>query len=213
MKHCKISAFLELTVRRHKNISSLLRSEPDLMYFVFEYANKGTLFNFLKENKKSLDSSLKASLGSDIARGLNFLHFNNILHRDIKLDNILVSKRAGNNLLFQLKYENDRYTAVLGDFGIAYNRTSSIRLPQYIGEQNIWRRMDYSSDIRALLFVLWQIDTGIIEHNNALLNPQKVLRDIDAGHPFSAAKSLVVFTPLQKWWNDALLRNLVDSNK
>lgn len=56
---------------------------------VMEYIQKGALTNLLKN---PISSRLKCKIILDVARGINFMHKNNIFHRDLKPDNVLVSK-------------------------------------------------------------------------------------------------------------------------
>lgn len=46
----------------------------------------------------SLDHAL--AIGSDIIRGLEEVHSKNILHRDIKIENILVKESNGKKVIF-----------------------------------------------------------------------------------------------------------------
>ena len=54
-----------------------------------EYANCGDLQNYLKNNFKNLNWSDKKKLAFQIADGLNYLHNENILHRDLVSINII----------------------------------------------------------------------------------------------------------------------------
>jgi serine/threonine protein kinase len=53
-----------------------------------EYVPGGSLTKLLE--KTQLSEKLKGNILLDIAKGLLFLHNNNIYHRDLKPDNVLV---------------------------------------------------------------------------------------------------------------------------
>ncbi|XP_071694330.1 mitogen-activated protein kinase kinase kinase 18 [Rutidosis leptorrhynchoides] len=61
------------------------------MYNLFmEYAPFGTISDMIKKHNGSLDESLIRSYIKQILMGLDHIHLNNIVHRDIKCDNLLL---------------------------------------------------------------------------------------------------------------------------
>jgi len=81
----------------HPNIIKLIEvhETTQYIYLVMELCNGGGLSDCLedhmKKNKKPFSEEIVQYLMRQIVSGLNHLHKKNILHRDIKLDNILVN--------------------------------------------------------------------------------------------------------------------------
>ena len=50
---------------------------------VLEYADSGTLRNYLQENSESIDWNLKLKFAYEIASVISCLHENDIIHRDL----------------------------------------------------------------------------------------------------------------------------------
>ena len=81
----------------HPNIIKLIEvhETSQYIYLVMELCNGGGLSDCLedhmKKNKKPFSEEIVQYLMRQIVSGLNYLHKKNILHRDIKLDNILVN--------------------------------------------------------------------------------------------------------------------------
>eukprot|EP01119_Soliformovum_irregulare_P017146 TRINITY_DN5042_c0_g1_i1.p1 TRINITY_DN5042_c0_g1~~TRINITY_DN5042_c0_g1_i1.p1 ORF type:complete len:607 (+),score=122.68 TRINITY_DN5042_c0_g1_i1:203-2023(+) len=66
--------------------STQIRSQP--VSLVMEFVKKGSLTKLIMETP--IGAKLKAKILLDIAKGMSFLHNNNIFHRDLKPDNILL---------------------------------------------------------------------------------------------------------------------------
>ncbi|KAI1417916.1 hypothetical protein F5Y13DRAFT_199041 [Hypoxylon sp. FL1857] len=85
-------------VRQHTNIASLLGYSWDVHdgaiapSLIMELATLGNARSFL--SSQSLPDKQKVNLCSDVASGLYFLHTHNIIHGDVKLDNILIYEDA-----------------------------------------------------------------------------------------------------------------------
>ena len=81
------------SVSCHVNIISFFGvafNYPD-MFIVTEFAKKGSLYNYIYKDKfvPSLDQSLTWAL--QVARGMGHLHKHDIIHRDLKSPNVLLS--------------------------------------------------------------------------------------------------------------------------
>ncbi|KAJ6996967.1 hypothetical protein NC653_013526 [Populus alba x Populus x berolinensis] len=97
---------------RHKNVVQLIGActqSPNLC-IVTEFMAKGSLYNFLHKQKGvfKLPSLIKVAI--DVSKGMNYLHQNNIIHRDLKTANLLMD-------------ENE--VVKVADFGVARVQTQS----------------------------------------------------------------------------------------
>lgn len=129
--------------------------EGNIDYFVMEYVDGKTLKDLIVENGK-LNYTVAISIGIQIAKALECAHRNNIIHRDVKPQNILVT---GNGLV------------KVTDFGIAKSSTSAtitntttiMGSAHYLSpEQAKGTFVDLRSDIYSLGIVLYEMVTGLL---------------------------------------------------
>jgi interleukin-1 receptor-associated kinase 4 len=97
-----------LTRCKHSNLVSMIGYSNDGSQFclVYEFMSNGSLQDHLssqKDSNNSLDMHRRLSILKDVAKGIDYLHKNNFIHRDIKSANILL---------------NEQFEAKLGDYGI-----------------------------------------------------------------------------------------------
>ena len=140
---------------RHPNIIKIyaVGRESDAVYFVMDYLPSG-LANRL-ETTQSLPEDYVLRVGVDVARALGFAHREGVIHRDIKVDNILFDTHGN---------------AVVADFGIARalsgytNQTGTnmvVGTPQYFApEQARAKPLDGRADLYSLGVTLFRAATG-----------------------------------------------------
>ena len=63
-------------------------------FIVMEYASEGDLLTYMKENGRLSEEKGKV-IFKQVVEGVGHCHDNKILHRDIKLDNILLDQNLG----------------------------------------------------------------------------------------------------------------------
>lgn len=98
----------------HKNVVRLFENfvSNRHIYLVLEYCKGGDLAKFIKKNGRLSDRISKRFL-KQLAAGLAFLHSQNLIHRDIKPQNLLLS-------------ESSEHAAIkIADFGFAKHLSES----------------------------------------------------------------------------------------
>lgn len=144
----------------HSNIVNVydFGSENNINFIVMEYIIGKTLKQIIKENIKinTLDA---LNIALQITKALEYAHKNNIIHRDIKPDNILITE---DNLV------------KLTDFGIAKvtdsstitNSSKILGSAHYFSpEQAKGKFVDCRTDIYALGVIMYEMFTGQVPFN------------------------------------------------
>ncbi|KAF7005135.1 hypothetical protein CFC21_020281 [Triticum aestivum] len=125
---------------------------------VTEYMAGGNLYDFLHKQNNSLDLSLILRIAIDISKGMDYLHQNNIIHRDLKSANLLVGdgqvvKIADFAVARELSQEGDM-TAETG--------TYRWMAPEVINH----KPYDHKADVFSFAIVLWELVTSKIPYEN-----------------------------------------------
>lgn len=81
---------------RHNNILQLMHffEDQEYVYLVMELCAKGELYHYIKRQQKtrSLSEEEARNFIRQIVMGITYLHGKGIIHRDIKLSNILLQE-------------------------------------------------------------------------------------------------------------------------
>jgi eukaryotic-like serine/threonine-protein kinase len=140
---------------RHPNIIKIytIGREGDAVFFAMDFLPSGLADKL--ETMPFLAEDAVIQIGMDVARALGFAHREGVIHRDIKVDNIMFDEHGN---------------AVVADFGIARaltgytNQTGTgmvVGTPQYFApEQARAKPLDGRADIYSLGVTLYRASTG-----------------------------------------------------
>ncbi|KAG0231919.1 hypothetical protein BGW41_002002 [Actinomortierella wolfii] len=138
---------------RHRNIIQFYRTHEfeGCTYLIMDFAENGSLANAI-QSRMIQDWPTKIRLAHEIARGLEYIHLQQIWHRDLKSANVLLSRHM---------------EAKLCDFGLAETRSVSITRSclsvkgtlRWMAPELLAAKPKYSakSDIYALGIMMWEM--------------------------------------------------------
>ncbi|KAI9109712.1 hypothetical protein K1719_019342 [Acacia pycnantha] len=148
---------------RHKNVVQFIGActQPPNLCIVTEFMSRGSVYDFLHKQRGvfKLPSLLKVAI--DVSKGMNYLHQNNIIHRDLKTANLLMD-------------ENE--VVKVADFGVARVQTQSGVMTAETGTYR-WmapeviehKPYDQKADVFSFGIALWELLTGELPY--AYLTP------------------------------------------
>ena len=147
----------------HPNILSLQHyfEDDDRVYLVMELCSRGEVYSLLKRRREAgeeacLSEGEARAVLRDVVAGLRFLHSRGIIHRDLKLSNILLAEDG---------------QAKIADFGLAVSASTSnstddcertiCGTPNYLAPEIVGkRRYGRAADIWSLGCLLYSFLTG-----------------------------------------------------
>ncbi|GJN01253.1 hypothetical protein PR202_ga18505 [Eleusine coracana subsp. coracana] len=119
---------------------------------VTEYMPGGNLYDFLHKKNNTLELPMILRMGIDISKGMDYLHRNNIIHRDLKTANILI---GSDQVVKIADFGVSRHPAQEGDM-TAETGTYRWMAPEVINH----KPYDYKADVFSFAVVLWELATS-----------------------------------------------------
>jgi len=164
----------ELDITEQFNSSTIMKSrlyedeDNGNAALVMRYMEEGSLTKFLKEKADFLktDQSCLKVLLKDILEGICLLHERNIVHCDIKCENIVIEKD-----------QTGQYRAVLIDFGESVTTQSTFSCPRgigtfiYMSPEAVRGKAGAPSDIWSFGLTICAIGWGMFPEPGVFPNP------------------------------------------
>ncbi len=197
----------------HPNIIKLyeVKETTQFFYLIMELCNGGSLTDRLEEHikkyKRPFSEETVQYLMKQIMSAINYLHLKNILHRDIKLDNILVNfdndedKRNNNMLKAKVKIIDFGFARHLAPAQLAYSTLGSpvnmdpgiLRKLNKMDNQNDYG-YDQKADIWSLGTICYEMLIGKTTFDANSM--RDLVRKVESGNyylPTSLSKEAVSF--------------------
>jgi serine/threonine protein kinase len=123
-----------------------------------EYCENGSLYKLLNRTDIILNWNDKLILLYEIANAMNFLHQNNIIHRDLKLDNILITKEI------KPKITDFGISRILKDEN-SNSKTKNVGTSFYIAPEVVLTNYyTLKCDVFSFSIIMYQVLTGKLDN-------------------------------------------------
>ncbi|XP_024970872.1 serine/threonine-protein kinase STY46-like isoform X3 [Cynara cardunculus var. scolymus] len=145
---------------RHKNIVQFIGActRPPNLCIVTEFMAGGSVYNFLHNQRGRFDVPAILKIATHVSKGMNYLHENNIIHRDLKSANLLMDENG---------------IVKVSDFGVARVQNKSSVMTAETGTYRwmapeVIEHMPYNhkADVFSFGIVLWELLTQKLPYAN-----------------------------------------------
>ena len=121
--------------------------EKDYISFVYEFMSNGQLSQFIFKNKEKINNLYSFISLNRIFQGINYMHSNSIIYRDLKPSNILIDH---DYKVFIADFDCVKNIEKSGEFTNDIGSTQYMSPEQYNGE-----KLDFSSDIFSFGLIIY----------------------------------------------------------
>ncbi|KAI3980594.1 hypothetical protein MKX01_025159 [Papaver californicum] len=139
---------------RHKNVVQFIGActRPPSLCIVTEFMSGGSIYDFLHKQKGFFKLPTVIRVAIDVSKGMNYLHQNKIIHRDLKAANLLMDENK------VVKVADFGVARVQAQSGVMTAETGTYRwmAPEVIEH----KPYDHKADIFSFAIVLWEMLTG-----------------------------------------------------
>ncbi|XP_012850384.1 PREDICTED: serine/threonine-protein kinase atg1-like isoform X2 [Erythranthe guttata] len=166
----------------HPNIIRLhdMIEESGKIYIVLEYCKGGDLSMYIQQRHGKVSEATAKHFMQQLAEGLKVLRENNLIHRDLKPQNLLLCTNDDNSVL---KIADFGFARSLQPKGLAETLCGS---PLYMAPEIMqFQKYDAKADLWSVGAILFQLVTGKTPFtgNNQLQLLQNIMRSIELQFP------------------------------